>query len=89
MLVGIEGKDLGPKFFLGIDLGVLEGQFGGGSFSDSIFDPSVIGAHKRPISGESSEKVEEESTSITKRKIKARRKKTFGLTIKTIKVKKR
>ena len=44
MLVGVEGKDLGPKFFLGIDLGVLEGQISGGSFSDSIFDPSVIGA---------------------------------------------
>ena len=44
MLVGIEGKDLGPKFFLEIDLGVLEGQISGGSFSDSIFDPSVIGA---------------------------------------------
>ena len=45
MLEGIEGKDLGPKFFLGIDLGVLEGQTSGGLFSDSIFDPSVIGAY--------------------------------------------
>ena len=48
MLVGVEGKDLGPKFFLGIDLGVLEGQISGGSFSDSIFDPSVIGAKHQP-----------------------------------------
>ena len=45
MLAGIEGKDLGPKFFLGIDLGVLQGQFSGGLFSDSIFDPSMIGAN--------------------------------------------
>ena len=44
VLVGVEGKDLGPTFFLGIDLGVLEGQISGGLFSDSIFDPSVIGA---------------------------------------------
>ena len=44
MPVGVEGKDLGPKFFLGIDLGVLEGQISRGLFSDSIFDPSVIGA---------------------------------------------
>ena len=44
VLVGIEGKDLGPKFLLGIDLGVLEGQIRGGLFSDSIFDPFVIGA---------------------------------------------
>ena len=44
MLVGIEGKDLGPKFFLGIDLGGLEGQISWGLFSDSIFYPSVIGA---------------------------------------------
>ena len=44
MLVGVEGKDLGPKLFLGIDLGVLEGQISGGLFSDSIFYPSVIGA---------------------------------------------
>ena len=47
VLVGIEGKDLGPKFFLGIDLGVLEGQISGGLFSDSIFDPSVIGAKEQ------------------------------------------
>ena len=45
VLAGIEGKDLGPKFFLEIDLGVLEGQISGGLFSGSIFDPSVIGAN--------------------------------------------
>ena len=50
MLVGIEGKDLGPKFYLGIDLGVLEGQISGGSFSDSIFDLSVIGANLQGVS---------------------------------------
>ena len=44
VLEGIEGKDLGTKLFLGNDLGVLEGQISRGSFSDSIFDPSVIGA---------------------------------------------
>ena len=44
VLAGIEGKDLGPKYFLGIDLGVLEGQISVGLFSDSIFDLSVIGA---------------------------------------------
>ena len=44
MLAGIEGKDLGPTFFMGIDLGVLEGQISWGLFSDSIVDPSVIGA---------------------------------------------
>ena len=48
VLAGIEGKDLGPKFFLGIDLGVLEGQISGGLFSDSIFDTSVIGATVQP-----------------------------------------
>ena len=48
VLVGIEGRDLGPNFFLGIDLGVLEGQISGGLFSDSIFDPSVIGANIDP-----------------------------------------
>ena len=53
VLAGIEGKDLGPKFFLGIDLGVLEGQISGGLFSDSIFDPSVIGAtNHHPSSGQ-------------------------------------
>ena len=44
VLAGMEGKDLGPKFCLGIDLRVLEGQISWSLFSDSIFDPSVIGA---------------------------------------------
>ena len=45
VLAGIEGKDLGPTFFMGIDLRVLEGQISRGLFSDSIFYPSVIGAN--------------------------------------------
>ena len=49
MLAGIEGKDLRTKFILGIDLGVLEGQISGGLISDSIFDPSVIGASVRSL----------------------------------------
>ena len=56
--MGVEGKDLGPKFFLGIDLGVLEGQISGGSFSDSIFDPSVIGASIQPPTTQVSKKLE-------------------------------
>ena len=48
MLVGIEGKDFGPKIFLGSDIGVLEGQISGGLFSESIFDPFVIGAKLHP-----------------------------------------
>ena len=39
VLVGIEEKDLGPKFFLVNDLEVLDGQTSGGLFSDSILTP--------------------------------------------------
>ena len=44
---------------------------------------------KHLITGELSEKVEEEGASIIRRKIKTGRKKTFGSTTKTTKVKKR
>ena len=34
-------KDLGPKFFMGMILGAMEGQTRGGYFCYSIFDPPV------------------------------------------------
>ena len=42
VLEAIEGEDLGPKFFLGWFLGVMEGLTRGGYFPYSIFDPSAI-----------------------------------------------
>ena len=41
VLAEIEGKDLAPKFFWGMVLGVKEGQSRGDYFLDCIFDPSV------------------------------------------------
>ena len=42
--MGIEDEVLGTLNLLQMDLGVLEGQTSRGLFSNSIFDPSVIGA---------------------------------------------
>ena len=42
VLEAVEGKDLGAKFFLGMVLGVMEGQIRGGYLLDSNFDPSAI-----------------------------------------------
>ena len=42
--MGIEYEVLGTLNLLQMDLGVLEGQTSRGLFSNSIFDPSVIGA---------------------------------------------
>ena len=48
--MGIEDEVLGTLNLLQMDLGVLECQTSRGLFSNSIFDPSVIGAsvHCRP-----------------------------------------
>ena len=48
VLVGIEDEVLGTLNLLQMDLGVLEGQTSRGLFSNSIFDPSVIGASVHP-----------------------------------------
>ena len=48
VLEGIEGNDLKPILFLGNDLGVIEHKTRGFFSSDSICDPSVIGASVAP-----------------------------------------
>ena len=49
VLEAIEGEDLGPKFFLGWFLGVMEGLIRRGYFPDSIFDPSAIDPNGHPL----------------------------------------
>ncbi len=47
--MGIEDEVLGTLNLLQMDLGVLEGQTSRGLFSNSIFDPSVIGANAKLV----------------------------------------
>ena len=46
MLAGIEGKDLRPKFFLGMVLGVMESQTTGQFLFN--FDPSMNHCYSSP-----------------------------------------